>query len=874
MPSKQSERRNIAKLRAALLNGKPMAIYPPALGGIMAALESGSVEAIQVAAAIEPPDEVQSVGGVAVIPVLGVLQDAPDVWTAMGFGTAYQDIERQFAAAMADPEVKSVALYIDSPGGSAIGVKRLADAIYAARGAKPIVAYTSGMMASAGYYLAAAADRIEASADAMVGSIGTIAEHQDISKALDEFGVKVTNLTNVRSPNKALGNPYEPLSADAKAKLLSFVDSYGESFISDVARYRNTTPDNVAATYGGGDVFRGDVAIGRGMVDRVVTGFRETLRGVQPAATSGVYAGSFFTKEVSMEISKKIRAQMFASGLIESPDVSDEVCNAVLKAWCLGTVPSDEAAVLRMIARGPHMKTKPKAETAAAEDPTDVIEDEGDGGDGAEKSTPAATPPAAKKNREQFEARAADLKASADLFRGVHGPDAVSEQQLVQAIAANMTTAGAVKAWTEALGTDDSVPVRSPRVTVKGDGRSRFAEDAAMGLALRAGAKIKNPSPAVTALASYPLFAIAGRCLEMSGEKVDPYSDREETALRAMEAGANRGRTVSYGANESARYIRAGGASATRPGDFPHILSNLANKFIDSVELDEDYSYPAISAVLPTGLDNFKATPLINKGTVDEMDEVGDGATANELGISEELLSYLFMQRYRNKFGWTPVLVANDDMNAFAESMLGFATAWQRTQNRRVLSILTANAALLDGTALFADRANAAAGGATNNNDRTSGGTPSDAEWEAMSILYSDIAGVGSTARVRGALNTVLVPTGTVQFNALRMFAPFGQLGEEKVAVTTATTGIFRGSVNVVADSELRANSAVIWYGLRSPTVINTATVVRAYFNGFGEQGRRETWYDPERQTTWISLEGRIAVAAKNWRYAIRNAGA
>lgn len=868
MPTKQAERRQIAKLRAAIFGGKPMAIYPPALSGIMAALEAGSVESIQVLASAEPRDEMQAIDGVAMIPVMGVLQDAPDIWTSLGFGTAYQDIERQFATAMADESVKSVALYIDSPGGSAIGAKRLADTIHAARGSKSIVAYTSGMMASAAYYIAAAADRIEATADAMVGSIGTIAEHQDITKALDEFGVKVTVMTNDRSPNKGIGNPYEPLTDEAKAKLTGFVNSYGESFISDVARYRNTTPANVVANYGAGEVFRGDAAIGRGMVDRVVTGFRETLRGVEPAAT-GMFASSFFGKGVSMEISKIVRAQLFASKLIESPDADDATCKAVLHAWFRGSVPTDEAGIVKGL----------QANAEPASDPTELPEDESaeQGADGDEETAkPAASAkPAMKKNREQQEARAADLKASADLFRGVHGPDAVSEQQLVEAIAANLSPAAAVKAWTAAIEPDATAPVRSPRVAVKGDGRSRFVEDAAVGLAMRAGAKVKNPSEGAKSLASYPLFAIAGRCLEMSGEKVDPYGDHADIALRAMEAGG-RGRVVSYGANESARYIRAGGGTpSARPGDFPHILSNLANKFIDSVELDEDYSYPAISAVLPTGLDNFKATPLINKGTVDEMDEVGDAEPANELGISEELLSYLFMQRYRNKFGWTPVLVANDDMNAFAESMLGFATAWQRTQNRRVLSILTANATLLDGTALFANRADAPAGGATNNNDRTSGGTPSDAEWEAMSILYGNISGVGSTARVRGSLNTILVAANTTaHFNAMRVFAPFNLVGETKVAEANTNLGLFRGKVNIVAESELQADSAVKWYGLRSPTTLNTATIVRAYFNGFGEQGRRETWYDPERQTTWISLEGRIAVAAKNWRYAVRNAGA
>ena len=61
---------------------------------------------------------------------------------------------------------------------------------------------------------------------------------------------------------------------------------------------------------------------------------------------------------------------------------------------------------------------------------------------------------------------------------------------------------------------------------------------------------------------------------------------------------------------------------------------------------------------------------------------------------------------------------------------------------------------------------------------------------------------------------------------------------------------------------------------MRSPTMLNTATIVRAYFNGFGTAGRRERWYDPENKTTWVSLECRFAAAIKNWRYVIRDKGA
>jgi ClpP class serine protease len=52
---------------------------------------------------------------------------------------------------------------IDSPGGEVNGANELAQAIYDARGKKPIVAYVGGAGASAAYWVASAADRVVAS---------------------------------------------------------------------------------------------------------------------------------------------------------------------------------------------------------------------------------------------------------------------------------------------------------------------------------------------------------------------------------------------------------------------------------------------------------------------------------------------------------------------------------------------------------------------------------------------------------------------------------------------------------------------------------------------------------------------------------------
>ena len=405
-------------------------------------------------------------------------------------------------------------------------------------------------------------------------------------------------------------------------------------------------------------------------------------------------------------------------------------------------------------------------------------------------------------------------------------------------------------------------------------GVDQFAADATDALLHRSGGQVELSASAM-ALARKPIWAIAHQALELAGVKVDQYGDREAIAEAAMEMGNSTKRVQFYSENEQARYIGAESAAA-RPGDFPNILSGLANKYIDSIELDDDYSFAEISAVEPTPLKDFKPAMMINRGVVEELDELSDGEKLKDIGLSEEVLGYLFLRRFGNKFGWTPVMLANDDMGAFAEGMIGLKEAWQVTQNRLVLDRLIQNEQLMDGYNLFANRPDTGAGPipAANNNDRTAGLAPSDAEWGAMQTLYGGIGGIGTGRRVRGTLNTVLTPTaGPVYQGAVRTFATYPVAGESKVATTTDTLGIYRGQVRIVPESELSSIDVTAYYGFRKPTELRTATIIRAYFNGYGEQGKRERWYDPETKTTYVSLEGRVAVGVKNWRYCVRNSG-
>lgn len=888
MPSPSDTKRKRQKLRSEFY-GHPWAMTSSALSDLGQLIEIGEMESIQASLSLSgdgTETSMKVVNGVAIIPINGVLRDAVDYMVKFGGACSYQVLERDFQSAISNDLVKSVVFYCNSPGGSAIGCKRVADMVFASRGKKPIVAYVQGQCCSACYYIAAAADRIEATADSMVGSIGTIMPHVEMSGFLDEIGYGVTVITNTDSPKKGHGNQYEKLTPEGKATLQAFIDSFGKPFIADVSRYRGVALESVVSNFGQGDAYRADLAVDKRMIDAVVTGLPQTLArlgGSAPAQVSvaaqneiilPVAANVASTVNVTspeaiatgtqtlterlkaMKVSAKVRAQLFACGLIASMEASDESCIAALNGWFRGSVPQDEAAQLKGLQN-------------ASPEPAAVV------------TAPAATAPtapaapaqsaAAAHQAEQSEARLADLKAAADLANGIAGKQAVTAEMVIEACEAKLNPQAAMKKWNEKLSAQNPA-VPTGKIEVVGNGADRFANDAIDAMVVRAtGIGMDKISADAQKMVGRPLWAIAHEALSLAGEKFDMYGDKEQIADAAMQMGNATRRHTFFSSKEDARYVSAS-SPFSRPGDFPNILSGLANKYLDMIELDDDYSYEKISAVLPGGLTDFKPAMMINRGVVEEMDELSDAEKLKDLGLNEEVLSYIFLRRFGNRFGWTPVMVANDDMGAFAEGMLGLNEAWKVTQNRLVLDRYTSSETLLDGSALFANRADTGTGAipAANNNLRSAGLPPSDSEWGAMATLYAGIGGINTGRRVRGVLNTILVPTNGVYQEALRTFAT---LNESKVANTTANVGLYRNQVEIIPESELNSINATAYFGLRNPTRLNTATVVRAYFNGYGTGGRRERWYDPENKTTYVSLEGRIAVATKNWRYAVKNAG-
>lgn len=208
------------------------------------------------------------VDGVAVLSIDGIIAKRMNLLTQVSGGTSLELLGQEFDAALADGAVHSILLAVDSPGGATMGLQEVGEAIFAARGQKPIVALTDGMMCSAAYWLASAADAVYIASDTtMVGSIGVIYQHVDRSGADAQAGLKRTEVYAGKYKN-ALSDA-APLSEDGRADIQAKVDTLYSLFVSTVARNRGVDSHAVLDGMADARVFLGRDAVKAGLVDGV-----------------------------------------------------------------------------------------------------------------------------------------------------------------------------------------------------------------------------------------------------------------------------------------------------------------------------------------------------------------------------------------------------------------------------------------------------------------------------------------------------------------------------------------------------------------------------------------------------------------------------
>ena len=252
---------------------QPWAILPEKLQSIadlIALKVSGELTDAEIQAKFSagPRPSAKSSGSIAVIPIHGAITPHASLFTIIFGGTPLDTLAADFRQAVADPNVSAIVLDIDSPGGAVAGLPEMAAEILDARKDKKIVAHAT-TAASAAYWLGSAAGELSVSPSGMVGSIGVIAAHEDMSKALENEGIKISLIT--AGKYKADGNPFEPLSESARAELQSKVDGFYGMFVKSVAKGRGVSQEAVRSGFGEGRMVMASDAVKIGMADRIET---------------------------------------------------------------------------------------------------------------------------------------------------------------------------------------------------------------------------------------------------------------------------------------------------------------------------------------------------------------------------------------------------------------------------------------------------------------------------------------------------------------------------------------------------------------------------------------------------------------------------
>lgn len=219
---------------------------------------------------------------VAVIPIMGPVTpfQAPKWYAEFGIRVAaLPNIVAAARAAANDPEVGRIVYAVHSPGGSAFGVGEAAAALREVSKVKPTVAAVAYLSASAAYWLSSAAREIVAAPSALIGSVGVRVTHMDVSKAMEEMGVVVTELSVPASKSDL--SPYKPLSDTARAELMRTVEDIYSVFAADISSSRRIDMVKDGDQYG--RVHPASFAKSIGMVDRVAT-FEALLVETAPSA--------------------------------------------------------------------------------------------------------------------------------------------------------------------------------------------------------------------------------------------------------------------------------------------------------------------------------------------------------------------------------------------------------------------------------------------------------------------------------------------------------------------------------------------------------------------------------------------------------------
>ena len=163
-----------------------------------------------------------------------------------------------------NPNVKSIVLRIDSPGGAVGAAQEVYREVSRTNEVKPVVASMGSMGASGGYYAALGAENIIANPGTMTGSIGVIVKFPNLEGLFEKIGYKSEVIKS--GPLKDIGASNRQISEEERSLMQDLIDNVYNQFVRDIAVAR-AMPEETIFELADGRIYTGEQALAVGLID-------------------------------------------------------------------------------------------------------------------------------------------------------------------------------------------------------------------------------------------------------------------------------------------------------------------------------------------------------------------------------------------------------------------------------------------------------------------------------------------------------------------------------------------------------------------------------------------------------------------------------
>lgn len=245
---------SLVRLTESVYN-RPHLITPAAFDVVLNYLESRNAGLVAKLDATETDGESEDSdvcveGGVGFVCIDGSLTYKPVMTMCGEVGTSYKSLVEDFRE-LADIGVKTIVLEVSSGGGEASHVFETANEIRSICDEYEInlIGYADTMACSAAYALICVCDVVIANPSADLGSIGAVVALTDISKALDNAGVKRIFISS--GPNKVPFAEDGSFKSEFLEEIQANVDRLGVEFAEHVSKYTGISVEDVLAMNAG-----------------------------------------------------------------------------------------------------------------------------------------------------------------------------------------------------------------------------------------------------------------------------------------------------------------------------------------------------------------------------------------------------------------------------------------------------------------------------------------------------------------------------------------------------------------------------------------------------------------------------------------------